>query len=123
MIIAGHARLAAARKLKMTEVPVIVLDHLTQTQRRALVLADNRWRLAPGGTRKCCGSSWKSLKEDGFDLDLVGFTEDEIEELLREPEAARDGLTDETPFPEEQETVVTVPGRRVGPGRAPAAVR
>src|SRR5712692_5575042 len=48
VIIAGHARLAAARKLKMTEVPVIVLDHLTEAQRRALVLADNRLALDAG---------------------------------------------------------------------------
>ena len=48
IIIAGHARLLAARKLKMTEVPVIVLDHLSETQRRALVIADNRLALNAG---------------------------------------------------------------------------
>ena len=48
VIIAGHARLLAARKLGMTEVPVIVLDHLSETQRRALVLADNRLALSAG---------------------------------------------------------------------------
>ena len=48
IIIAGHARLLAARKLGMTEVPVIVLDHLTESQRRALVLADNRLALNAG---------------------------------------------------------------------------
>src|ERR1039458_8770606 len=48
VVIAGHARLAAARLLKMSEVPVIVLDHLTPTQRRALVLADNRLALSAG---------------------------------------------------------------------------
>jgi ParB-like chromosome segregation protein Spo0J len=48
IIIAGHARLAAARKLAMTEVPVIVLDHLNETQRRALVLADNKIALNAG---------------------------------------------------------------------------
>src|SRR5205823_3063561 len=48
IVIAGHARLLAARKLRMTEVPVIVLDHLTESQRRALVLADNRLALNAG---------------------------------------------------------------------------
>jgi ParB-like chromosome segregation protein Spo0J len=48
VIIAGHARLAAARKLNLDEVPVIVLDHLTETQRRALVLADNKLALNAG---------------------------------------------------------------------------
>ena len=48
VVIAGHARLSAARKLKMSEVPVIVLEHLTITQRRALVLADNRLALNAG---------------------------------------------------------------------------
>src|SRR5512146_929667 len=48
VIIAGHARLLAARKLRMTDVPVLVLGHLTETQRRALVLADNRLALNAG---------------------------------------------------------------------------
>src|ERR1035438_1535244 len=48
VIIAGHARLLAARKLGMTEVPVIVLDHLSETQRRALVIADNRLAMNAG---------------------------------------------------------------------------
>src|ERR1700693_2570230 len=48
VIIAGHARLLAARKLRMTEVPVIVLDHLTEAQRRALVIADNQLALGAG---------------------------------------------------------------------------
>jgi ParB-like chromosome segregation protein Spo0J len=48
IIIAGHARLLAARKLGLTEVPVIVLDHLSETQRRALIIADNRLALNAG---------------------------------------------------------------------------
>ena len=110
VIIAGHARLAAARKLKMAEVPVIVLDHLTPTQRRALILADNRLALSAGWDEEMLRVELESLEEDGFDLDLVGFTEDEIEELLRDPEETREGLTDEDAVPEEQEKVITVPG-------------
>ena len=110
IIIAGHARLAAARKLNMTEVPVIVLDHLTPAQRRALVIADNRLALSAGWDEEMLRVELESLAEEGFDLDIVGFTEDEIEELLREPEEAREGLTDDDAVPEEPERAVTMPG-------------
>lgn len=110
VIIAGHARLAAARKLKMTEVPVIVLDHLTEAQRRALVLADNRLALNAGWDEEMLRIELASLQEDGFDLDIVGFTDEELEELLRDPEETRDGLTDEDAVPAEQEDAVTVLG-------------
>jgi DNA modification methylase len=109
-IIAGHARLAAARKLKMTEVPVIVLDHLTEAQRRALVLADNRLALDAGWDEEMLRVELASLQEDGFDLDIVGFTDEELEDLLRDPEGTRDGLTDEDSVPDEQATAITVPG-------------
>jgi DNA modification methylase len=109
-IIAGHARLAAARKLKMTEVPVIVLDHLTEAQRRALVLADNRLALDAGWDEEMLRVELASLQEDGFDLDVVGFTDEELEDLLRDPEETRDGVTDEDSVPDEQETAITVPG-------------
>ena len=80
VIIAGHARLLAARKLGMTEVPVIVLDHLSETQRRALVLADNRLALSAGWDEEMLRVELDSLKADSFDLDLVGFTDAELEE-------------------------------------------
>jgi DNA modification methylase len=110
VIIAGHARLAAARKLRMTEVPVIVLDHLTPTQRRALVLADNRLALNAGWDEEMLRVELESLEEDGFDLDLAGFTDEEIEELLRDPEATFEGLTDDNAIPEEPEQAVIVLG-------------
>ena len=91
VIIAGHARLLAARKLGMTEVPVIVLDHLTETQRRALVLADNRLALNAGWDEEMLRVELESLQEDGFDLDIVGFTDEEIEDLLRDPEQTTAG--------------------------------
>ena len=62
IIIAGHARLAAARKLDMTEVPVIVLDHLSETQRRALVLADNRLALNAGWDEEMLRVELESLE-------------------------------------------------------------
>ena len=110
MIIAGHARLLAARKLGMTEVPVIVLDHLTETQRRALVMADNRLALNAGWDEEMLRVELESLQEDGFNLDIVGFSDEEMEDLLQDPEEARDGLTDEDAVPETPETAVTVPG-------------
>jgi len=95
IVIAGHARLLAARKLGMTEVPVIVLDHLTESQRRALVLADNRLALNAGWDEDMLRVEMAALDEDGFNLELVGFTDDEIENLLREPEEVNAGNTDD----------------------------
>jgi DNA modification methylase len=108
VIIAGHARLAAARKLGMAEVPVIVLDHLSETQRRALVLADNRLALSAGWDEEMLRVELESLKEDAFDLDLVGFTDEEVEKLLEGE--LRQGLTDEDDAPEPPEQAITVPG-------------
>ena len=110
IIIAGHARLLAARKLGMTEVPVIVLDHLTESQRRAFVLADNRLALNAGWDEEMLRVEMAALDEDGFNLELVGFTDDEIEGLLREPEEVNAGNTDDDAVPETLETAITVPG-------------
>lgn len=110
IVIAGHARLQAARKLSMTEVPVIVLDHLTETQRRALVLADNRLALNAGWDEEMLRVELESIRDDGFDLEIVGFTDDEIEDLLREPEEVQQGNTEEDAIPEAPEAAVTVPG-------------
>ena len=110
IVIAGHARLLAARKLGMTEVPVIVLDHLTESQRRALVLADNRLALNAGWDEEMLRVEMAALDEDGFNLELVGFTDDEIETLLRDPDEVHAGNTDDDAVPEAPETAVTVPG-------------
>ena len=102
MIIAGHARLLAARKLGMDEVPVIVLAHLTPVQKRALVIADNKLALNAGWDEETLRVEIESLQEDGFDLDVVGFSEEEIRVLLADnagdPEAdAESPGEDETP--------------------------
>ena len=94
----------------MTEVPVIVLDHLTESQRRALVLADNRLALNAGWDEEMLRVEMAALEEDGFNLELVGFTDDEIEDLLRDPEEDHAGKTDDDAVPETPETAVTVPG-------------
>jgi DNA modification methylase len=110
VIIAGHARLLAARKLKMIEVPVIVLDHLSETQRRALILADNKLALNAGWDDEMLRVELESLQEDAFNLDLVGFTDEELDEILADPEGTNEGLTDEDAVPDEPERAVTVPG-------------
>ena len=110
IVIAGHARLLAARKLGMTEVPVIVLDHLTESQRRALVLADNRLALNAGWDEEMLRVEMAALEEDGFNLELVGFTDEEIADLLRDPEEVLAGKTDDDAVPETPENAVTVPG-------------
>ena len=110
VIIAGHARLRAARKLGMTEVPVIVLGHLSETKRRALVILDNQIPLNGGWDAGMLRVELQSLEVDGFDLSLIGFSDAELEGILAEPESTNEGLTDEDAVPEQQESAVTVPG-------------
>jgi DNA modification methylase len=110
IVIAGHARLQAARKLAMTEVPVIVLDHLNETQRRALVLADNRLAMNAGWDEAMLRVELDALREDDFDIGLLGFGDEEIEDLLAEPGESGAGKTDEDTVPEAPETAVTLLG-------------
>jgi DNA modification methylase len=111
VIIAGHARLLAARKLKLTEAPVIVLAHLTEAQRRALVIADNRLAEGAGWDEAMLRVEIEDLKTEEFDLDLLGFSQDELDAILADPEeAVAAGHTDEDAAPEVPETAVTVPG-------------
>lgn len=81
-IIAGHGRLAAARKLGLTEVPVIELGHLTTAQKRAYVIADNRLALDAGWDEEMLAVELAELTESGYDLTLTGFSNEEIEGLL-----------------------------------------
>ena len=114
-IIAGHGRLAAARKLGLADVPVIVIDHLTDAQKRALVIADNKLALNAGWDMDLLSSELAGLGEEGFDLSLLGFNEDELAKLL-EPEAV-DGLTDEDAVPEPPKKAITKPGDIITLGR------
>jgi hypothetical protein len=82
VIIAGHGRLMAAKALGLTEVPVIVLDHLTEAQRRALVIADNRIAENAGWDDDLLRSELAALREADFDLDLIGFDETELDEIM-----------------------------------------
>lgn len=85
VIIAGHARVLAAQKLGMTEVPVIELGHLTPAQRKALVLADNKLALNAGWDEDLLRMELVELQSLDFDLDLTGFNAIELDELLRDP--------------------------------------
>ena len=97
-IIAGHGRLMAARKLKMDQVPTIELDHLTDTQRKALIIADNKLALNADWDTALLTIELDELLKDGFALDILGFNADELTALL-EPEQV-DGLTDEDSVPD-----------------------
>jgi DNA modification methylase len=109
VIIAGHARALAARQLGLTDVPVIILDHLTPTQRRALVIADNRLALSAGWDEELLHIELAALREEDFNLDLLGFDDDELAALLAgEDETA--GLTDEDAVPDVPQTPVSIPG-------------
>lgn len=107
-IIAGHGRLLAARKLGLAEVPVIVLDHLTKAQQRALVIADNQLALNAGWDMEMLSAEIESLKLEDFDIDLLGFDDAFLNDLL-EPEPT-EGLTDEDAVPEVPEQPKTVLG-------------
>ena len=107
-IIAGHGRVLAAQKLKLESVPVIEASHLTDAQRRAYIIADNRLALDAGWDDEMLRVEFSDLAEMGFDLELTGFGLDEIAAL--EPEQITEGLTDEDSVPEVPEVPVTVEG-------------
>jgi len=108
-IIAGHGRLLAARRAGMEEVPCIRLDHLTETQRKAYVIADNRLALNAGWDNEMLTIELNELLEDDFALDILGFDEKELKALL-DPIQATEGLTDEDAVPEAPEEPKTKPG-------------
>ena len=108
-IIAGHGRLAAARKLGLDQVPVIELAHLSVAQKRALVIADNRLALDAGWDEEMLALEIAELSESGYDLALTGFDDSELERLLsssleddaaaeeENPESSTDDDTDDVP--------------------------
>lgn len=107
-IIAGHGRVLAARKLGLSEVPCIRLEHLTDAQKRAYVIADNRLALNSGWDMEMLKVEFADLQELGFDLELTGFDLDEIKELLAP--VGTEGLTDPDDAPPLPENPRTRPG-------------
>lgn len=81
-ILAGHGRLAAARKLGMSEVPVIELAGLSKTQKRAYILADNKLALDAGWDDELLKVELEELKLEGVELDHIGFSSEELDDLL-----------------------------------------
>lgn len=110
VIVAGHGRLAAAQKLGLEIVPVVVLDHLTPTQRRALVIADNRIAENAGWDDAMLRIELEALQLEGFDLDITGFDADALAELIAGDEPDNEGQTDEDAMPELGETPISRPG-------------
>src|SRR6188768_2332094 len=84
VMVAGHGRVLAARKLGLSEVPVIVLSHLTPTQRRALMIADNRIATNAGWNDEMLAAELAALRNEDVDLGLLGFDEDDLDRLLAE---------------------------------------
>ena len=110
VIVAGHGRLAAAQKLGLDTVPVVVLDHLTPTQRRALIIADNRIAENAGWDDAMLRIELQSLQEDGFNLDITGFDADALAEIMAGEETTVDGQTDDDAVPDVPATPISRPG-------------
>jgi ParB-like chromosome segregation protein Spo0J len=91
-IVAGHGRVMAAQKLGLLELPVIEASHLTDAQRRAYVIADNRLALDAGWDEEMLRVEFAELTEAGFDLDLTGFSLDEIGALGFDNDSALDQM-------------------------------
>jgi site-specific DNA-methyltransferase (adenine-specific) len=108
-IIAGHGRILAARKLGLSEAPCIRLGHLSDTQRKAYVIADNRLALNAGWDNQMLTLELQELDGESFDLSILGFEADELNALLN-PTEENEGLTDEDAVPEVPEEPKTKPG-------------
>jgi DNA modification methylase len=109
VIIAGHARLLAARQLGLREVPVIELSGLTEAQCRALAIADNQLALSAGWDDEMLRIELAALQEEEFNLDLLGFGDEELAGLLAEPEPLA-GQTDEDAVPDPTQVAVSKSG-------------
>jgi DNA modification methylase len=106
-LIAGHGRVLAAQKLGLADVPVMVARGWTDAQKRAYVLADNKLALNAGWDEAMLAVELSDLAAAAFDMDLVGFSADELAALTTDRTA---GLTDPDDVPEVQAEVVSVPG-------------
>lgn len=110
VIVAGHGRLAAAQKLAMAMVPVVVLEHLSPTQRRALVIADNRIAENAGWDETMLRVEMEALQLDDFDMSLTGFDADALAELMAGGGGDDLGNTDDDDVPEVLETAISRTG-------------
>src|SRR5688572_4076808 len=102
-IIAGHGRVLGALQLGITEVPVIELAGMTDAQKKAYVLADNKLALNAGWDEGLLALELADLRDLSFDLSTIGFSDNELQSLLRRLENPTEGLTDPDEVPEEPE--------------------
>lgn len=109
IIIAGHGRVMAAKKLGLKTVPTIKLDHLTENQRRALVIADNKIAENAGWDEELLRLELQNLADEDFDLDLLGFDDVELDDLLTSLDDDEAAALDEN-IPEVQENLVSRTG-------------
>ena len=107
-IIAGHGRVMAARKLGLASLPVMVAAGWSEAQKRAYVIADNKLALNAGWDNELLALELAELDGLGFDVELTGFSDEEIKALM--PVEVTEGLTDPDDAPAVQENPVTVPG-------------
>jgi site-specific DNA-methyltransferase (adenine-specific) len=108
VIIAGHGRTLAAQRMGMKELPCLRLDYLTEAQKRAYVIADNKLALNAGWDDEMLALELKDLQAADFDLSLTGFEGDELNALLAE--AVEDGLVDDDEVPDVPQQPVSVLG-------------
>jgi DNA modification methylase len=108
VIIAGHGRTMAAQRLEMKEVPCLRLSHLTDAQKKAYVIADNKLALNAGWDDEMLAIELQELSDVDFDLSLTGFDDAELAALMAE--AVQEGLTDEDSVPDAPEIPITVEG-------------
>jgi DNA modification methylase len=109
VIIAGHARLLAAKKLGMAKVPVITLTHLSEIQRQALVIADNQLALNAGWDEAMLRRELTSLQAADFSMELMGFDDEELTRILAAEDSIA-GIGDEDALPPLRDKAITLPG-------------
>ena len=109
-IIAGHGRVMGARQLGMTEVPCLRLGHLSETQKRAYIIADNKLALNAGWDEDMLALEFRDLLAEGYSAEMTGFSIPEIDQLIAGLDATPEGKTDADETPEVQQTVVSQPG-------------
>lgn len=111
-VIAGHGRLRAAQSLGMGEVPTICLPGLTEAQRRALVLADNKLALNAGWDDDILATELDALRDDDFDVSLLGFSRQELNDLIGTPNTGPPPIDPQSGY-KEQYGVIAVCEREV----------
>ncbi len=112
-IIAGHGRVQAAQLLNISEVPTIELPHLSEAQKKAYILADNRMALNAGWDTELLKLELTNLDELNFDLSLIGFDDEEIAEFLKEdlePQSDEDAVPEIPEIPISKEGDVWILG-------------